>query len=156
MFWLPSVLNEVVQVACPLLTGTVLPPLHVKLLAVSLNVIMPSFTVLLEVTVAVNVTELPGAVVKEGSLFEDTEVVVGVATTMVAKFPITVAGAAGMWKLVLAEVVESNVPPVEVQLLKAKPALAVAVTGMIAPKAKYWPEVGVTEPSADGEASMVN
>jgi hypothetical protein len=61
-----------------------------------------------------------------------------------------------MWKLVLAEVVESNEPPVEVQLLKAKPELAVAVTAMVAPEAKYWPEVGVTEPSAEGEATVVN
>ena len=40
-----------------------------------------------------------------------------------------------MWKLVLAEVAESNDPPVEVQLLNVKPALAVAVTGMVAPPA---------------------
>lgn len=79
-----------------------------------------------------------------------------ICTVAGIKFPVTVAGAAGMWKLVLAAVVESNVPPVEVQLLKAKPALAVAVTGMVAPEAKYWPEAGVTEPSADGEASVVN
>jgi hypothetical protein len=36
----------------------------------------------------------------------------------------------------VAEVVESNVPPVEVQLLNVKPALAVAVTGIVAPEAK--------------------
>ena len=56
--------------------------------------------------------------------------------SLVAKFPVTVAGALGMWKLVLAEVLESNVPPVEVQLLNVKPALAVAVTGIVAPEAK--------------------
>jgi hypothetical protein len=39
-----------------------------------------------------------------------------------------------MWKLVLAEVVESNVPPVEVQLLNWNPAFAVAVTGIDAPE----------------------
>ena len=72
----PSVVNEVVQAACPLLTTTVLPPLHVKLLARSENVTVPSFTVVLEVTVAVNVTEFPGAEVNDGLLFEDTEVVV--------------------------------------------------------------------------------
>ena len=72
------------------------------------------------------------------------------------KLPVTVVAAAGMWKLVLAEVFESNVPPVEVQLLNAKPALAVAVTAIDAPEAKNWPEVGVTEPSANGEATMVN
>ena len=62
-------------------------------------------------------------------------VVTVICTAEVAKLPITVAGAAGMWKLVLAEVVESNVPPVEVQLLNWKPELAVAVTGMDAPEA---------------------
>jgi hypothetical protein len=40
-----------------------------------------------------------------------------------------------MWKLVLAAVVESNDPPVEVQLLNVKPEFAVAVTGMVAPAA---------------------
>src|SRR5208283_2669499 len=135
MFWLPSVVNEVVQVACPLLAGTVLPPLHVKLLATSLNVTVPSLTVLVEVTVAVKVTELPGAVVKDGLLFEDTEVVVGAATMTIVKLPVTVAAALGMWKLVLAEVVESNDPPVDVQLVNWKPPLAVAVTGIDAPEA---------------------
>lgn len=52
-----------------------------------------------------------------------------------AKFPVTVAGALGMVKFVLGEVVEPNEPPVEVQLLNWKPELAVAVTGMIAPPA---------------------
>src|SRR5580700_5525829 len=93
MFSLPSVLNEVVQLACPLLTGTVLPPLQVKSLAASLNVTVPSFTVVLEVTVAVNVTELPGAWVNDGLLFEDTEVVVGAATIMSEKLAITLCGA---------------------------------------------------------------
>jgi hypothetical protein len=58
-----------------------------------------------------------------------------ICTAAVVKLPVTVAGALGMWKLVLAEVVESNVPPVDVQLLNWKPALAVAITGMIAPPA---------------------
>jgi hypothetical protein len=62
-------------------------------------------------------------------------VVTVVCTREVAKLPVTVAGAAGMWKLVLVAVFESNVPPVEVQLLKVKPELAVAVTGMDAPEA---------------------
>lgn len=62
-------------------------------------------------------------------------VVMVICTEAAVKLPVTVAGAAGMWKLVLAEVVESKVPPVEVQLLKVKPALAVAVTGMVAPEA---------------------
>src|SRR5580704_17415291 len=62
-------------------------------------------------------------------------VVTVICTAEVAKLPVTVAGAEGMWKLVLAEVVESNVPPVEVQLLNWNPALAVAVTGMDAPEA---------------------
>ena len=62
-------------------------------------------------------------------------VVIVIDTAEEPKFPVTVAGVPGMWKLVLAEVVESNDPPVEVQLLNAKPALAVAVTGMVAPEA---------------------
>jgi hypothetical protein len=51
------------------------------------------------------------------------------------KLPVTVVAAAGMWKLVLAEVVESNVPPVEVQLLKAKSVFGVAVTEIDVPDA---------------------
>ena len=62
-------------------------------------------------------------------------VVIVIDTAEEPKFPVTVAAEAGMWKLVLAEVVESNDPPVEVQLLNAKPELAVAVTGMVAPEA---------------------
>src|SRR3984885_6574716 len=62
-------------------------------------------------------------------------VVTVICTAEVAKLPVTVAGAAGMWKLVLADVVESNVPPVAVQLLNWNPALAVAVTGIDAPEA---------------------
>src|SRR5271154_7207502 len=62
-------------------------------------------------------------------------VVIVICTVAAIKLPVTVVAAAGMWKLVLAEVVESNVPPVEVQLLKAKPAFAVAVTGIDAPEA---------------------
>jgi hypothetical protein len=57
------------------------------------------------------------------------------ATDALPKFPVTVAGAAGMVKLVLAEVVEPKLPPVEVQLLNVKPEFAVAVTGMDAPDA---------------------
>lgn len=83
-------------------------------------------------------------------------VVIVICTEAGIKLPVTVAAAAGMWKFVLAEVVESNVPPVEVQLLNWKLAFAVAVTGMVAPEAKYWPEAGVTEPSADGEACVVS
>ena len=83
-------------------------------------------------------------------------VVIVTCTVAGIKFPVTVVAAAGMWKFVLAAVVESNDPPVEVQLLNWKPALAVAVTGMVAPEAKYWPEVGVTEPSAPGEATVVS
>ena len=61
---------------------------------------------------------------------------VGVAEIVkVPKFPVTVAGALGMVKLVLGEVVEPNDPPVEVQLVKPKPALAAAVTGTITPPA---------------------
>src|ERR1700733_3076510 len=89
----PSVVNEVVQAACPLLTGTVLPPLHVKSFAGSLNVTVPSFTVVLEVTVAVKVTELAGGVVKDGLLLEDTEVVVGEATIIREKLAVTLCGA---------------------------------------------------------------
>jgi hypothetical protein len=62
-------------------------------------------------------------------------VVTVICTGEVAKLPVTVAGAAGMWKLVLVEVVESNVPPLAVQLLNWKPELAVAVTGIAAPEA---------------------
>ena len=62
-------------------------------------------------------------------------VVTVICADAVVKLPVTVAGAAGMWKLVLAAEVESNVPPVEVQLLNVKPELAVAVTGMLAPEA---------------------
>ena len=62
-------------------------------------------------------------------------VVIVICTADVAKLPVTVAGAAGMWKLVLAEVVESNEPPVDVQLLNWKPALAIVVTGITAPEA---------------------
>ena len=69
-------------------------------------------------------------------LFDDTEVVVEAATIKTEKFPVTVAGAPGMWKLVLAEVVESNDPPVAVQFTNWKPGLAVAVTGMVALAAK--------------------
>ena len=43
------------------------------------------------------------------------------------KFPVAVAGALGMWKLVPVAVGESNVPPVDVQLLNTLPELAVAV-----------------------------
>ena len=114
MFSLTSVLNEVVQLACPLLTGTVLPPAHVKSLAVSLNVIVPSFTVVLEVTVAVKVTELPGAVVKDGLLFDDTDVVVGDATMMSEKLAVTLCGAV-MVMLVEALVEFATLP---VQLVK--------------------------------------
>src|SRR5579863_1445871 len=63
-------------------------------------------------------------------------VVIVICTDALPKLPVTVAGAAGMWKLVLAAVVESNDPAVEVQLLNVKPAFAVAVTGMVAPEAK--------------------
>ena len=62
-------------------------------------------------------------------------VVIVICTALAVKFPVTVAGALGIVKLVLAEVVEPNDPPVEVQLLNAKPELAVAVTGTIAPPA---------------------
>jgi hypothetical protein len=41
-----------------------------------------------------------------------------------------------MVKLVLGEVVETKLPPLEVQLVNWKPALAVAVTGIVAPEAK--------------------
>src|SRR5260370_36385847 len=130
MTCVPSVVNEVVHWAVPLLTATGLPPPHTRMFTPSVNVTVPSFTVLEEVTVAVNVTELLGGAVKDGLLFDDTDVVVGAATMMSEKFPVTDVGAAGMWKLVLAEVVESNVPvPVVVQLLNWKPGLAAAVTG---------------------------
>ena len=132
---MPSALNEVVHWACPLDTGTGLPPLHVRLFTPAVNVTVPSLTVLVELTVAVNVTELPGAVVKDGLLFDVTVVVVEAATMIGAKFPVTVAGMPGMVKLVLGAVIETNVPPVEVQLLNWKPALAVALTGTIAPPA---------------------
>ena len=111
---LPSVENEVVQVACPLLTATVLPPLQVKSLAGSENVTVPSFTVVLEVTVAVKVTESPGGVVKDGLLFEETEVVVGAATMMSEKLAIT------LWGAVMVIVVEALVElaTLPVQLVK--------------------------------------
>jgi hypothetical protein len=70
--------------------------------------------VLLDVTVAVKVTELPGAVVKDGSLFEETEVVVGVATMMSEKFAVTLCGAV-MVMLVEALVEFATLP---VQLVK--------------------------------------
>src|SRR5580704_14424103 len=114
MFRLPSVVNDVVQLACPLLTGTVLPPLHVKSFAGSENVTVPSFTVVLEVTVAVNVTELPGAAVNDGLLFDDTEVVVGEATMMTEKLAVTLCGAV-MVMLVEALVEFATLP---VQLVK--------------------------------------
>ena len=62
-------------------------------------------------------------------------VVIVICDVAGAKFPVTVVAAAGMWKVVLAEVVESKLPPLEVQLLNWKPALAVAVTGIEAPEA---------------------
>ena len=62
-------------------------------------------------------------------------VVMVICTDALPKLPVTVAGAAGMWKFVLAEVLESNEPPVEVQSLNVNPALAVAVTGIVAPEA---------------------
>ena len=83
-------------------------------------------------------------------------VVMVICTELAPKLPVTVVGAAGMWKLVLEDVVESNVPPVDVQLLKAKSVFGVADTGIVAPEAKYCPEVGVTLPSAEGEACVVN
>jgi hypothetical protein len=49
--------------------------------------------VVLEVTVAVKVTELPGGAVNDGSLFEDTDVVVGAATMMSEKLAVTLCGA---------------------------------------------------------------
>jgi hypothetical protein len=108
------VVNEVVHAACPLLTGTVLPPLQVKSFAVSLNVTVPSFTVVLEVTVAVKVTELFGGLVKDGLLFEDTEVEVGVATMTTVKLAVTLCGA------VMVMLVEALVEfaTLQVQLLK--------------------------------------
>ena len=51
------------------------------------------------------------------------------------KFPVTVAAALGMVKLVLADVAEPNDPPLEVQLSNWKLAFAVAVTGINAPAA---------------------
>ena len=89
MFSLTSVLNEVVQVACPLLTGAVLPPLHVKWFAGSENCDCAFVHRALEVTVPVKVTELPGAVVNDGSLLDDTDVVVGEATMTAVKFAVT-------------------------------------------------------------------
>src|ERR1700677_2549525 len=65
----------------------------------------------------------------------DGLVAIVICTDALPKLPVTVAGAAGMWKLVLAAVLESNVPPVALQLLNVKPELAVAVTGMDAPEA---------------------
>ena len=62
-------------------------------------------------------------------------VVIVIDTAAEPKFPVTVAGALGMVKFVLGEVVEPNDPPVEVHWVNWKPALAVAVTGMIAPLA---------------------
>jgi hypothetical protein len=91
---------------------------------------VPSFTVVLEVTVAVNVTELPGAVVNDGLLFDDTEVVVGEATMMSEKFAVTVCGPV-MVVLVEALVELATLP---VQLLKLKPALGVAVSGTTVPE----------------------
>ncbi len=64
-------------------------------------------------------------------------VVIVVCTVAAAKLPvITVSWCCGHVKFVLAEVLESNVPPVEDQLPKVNPLLAVAVTGMVAPAAK--------------------
>ena len=77
--------------------------------------IVPSFTVVLEVTVAVKVTELPGGLVNDGLLFEDTEVVVGVATMMSVKLAVTLCGAV-MVMLVEALVEFATLP---VQLTEA-------------------------------------
>ena len=64
-------------------------------------------------------------------------VVIVIDTVAGTKFAVIDVALPGMWKLVLAEVVESNVPvPVVVQLLNWKPLLAVAVTGIVAPEAK--------------------
>ena len=71
-------------------------------------------------------------------------VVIVICTALAVKFPVTVAGALGIVKLVLAEVVEPNDPPVEVQLLNAKPELAVAVTGTIGAQHGRRPIGGVT------------
>ena len=80
-----------------------------------------------------------GAAVKDPPSTETSRlaglVVIVIDTLAATKFPVTVAAALGMVKLVLAEVVEPNEPPVEVQLLNAKPALAVAVTAIDAPDA---------------------
>jgi hypothetical protein len=70
--------------------------------------------VVLDVTVAVKVTELPGAVVNDGSLFDDTEVVVGEPTMMRLKFAVTLCGAV-MVMLVVALVELATLP---VQLVK--------------------------------------
>ena len=113
-FRLPSVVNEVVHEACPLFTGTVFPPLHVKSLAASLNVTAPSFAVGLDDTVAVNVTELPGDMVKDGLLFEETEVVVGAPVMITEKLAVALCGAV-MVMLVVALVELATLP---VQLLK--------------------------------------
>src|SRR5271170_6734518 len=50
-------------------------------------------------------------------------VAIVICTVAGTKLPVTVAGDPGMWKLVLAAVVESNVPMVAVQLLNWKPVL---------------------------------
>lgn len=67
----------VVTVATPLLTATLVPPVIAKPLLVKVTV--PSFTVLVLVTVAVKVTELLGAAVKEGLLLEEMPVLVAAA-----------------------------------------------------------------------------
>jgi hypothetical protein len=79
------------------------------------------------------VTESP---VKDGLRFDWNAVVVATGGTSTEKFPVTVVSAAGIVKLALPAVFESNVPPFElVQLLKAKPLLGIAVSGMDAPAA---------------------
>jgi hypothetical protein len=50
------------------------------------------------------------------------------------KLAVSVVAAAGMVKIVLDDVVEKMVPPVEVQLLKTKPELAKAEIGMLSPE----------------------
>ena len=100
----------------PVVSGE--PP-GIKLDAVSSSVMLTPLTVELSPTAA-NGTMAAGELMVLGFGILNCFIVpklmlVGVTLSFAeaVKFPVTVAAALGMWKLVLAEVVESNDPPVE-------------------------------------------
>jgi hypothetical protein len=71
------------------------------------------------------------SLVNDGFALDCTVVAVATGAVITEKIPVTVVGAAGIVKLVLAAVKEPKVPPFEDdQLLNWKPSLGDAVSGM--------------------------